>query len=100
MKKQLILIAALGLALQGCATLEQNIDKIAQSKRAQGIEVPEWKVQAAKDGCRSGKLVAGDIYSKFQKDYVLYKDNSITYKEIWDDSFMLCKSMDERNAKY
>ena len=102
MKKQLILIAALGLALQGCATLtfDQQADAEAAKVRAKGIDVPEWRVNAVKDGCHSGRAAAGSIYDKFKKDYVLYKDDAIAYKEIWDDAYDFCKTRHQTATRY
>lgn len=102
MKKQLILIAALGLALQGCAmlTFDQRVDAEAEKVRASGIEVPQWRVDAAKHGCHSGNAAAGSIYDKFQKDYSLYKDSSIAYKEVWDDAYDFCKTQHLTATRY
>ena len=82
MKKSLIIFAA--IALSGCATDMQRVD------REIGAGQPLPNKDGYKSGCDSGYVAAGHPYYRFSKNVVRYNDDSL-YKQGWDDGFSVCK---------
>lgn len=71
------------LALAGCATKEQMIDR---ELAGQPVEYRD----GYKAGCSSGYVAAGHPYYRFTKDVTRYSAVAI-YKQGWDDGFSVCK---------
>ena len=70
----------LALLLTGCV----SNGMVAQSYNAQ-----QWEREALAHGCMSGESAAGNIFSKYVKDYNQY-DNNPNYAKRYEDAYRQC----------
>lgn len=55
----------------------------------QSNDAPQWEREALAHGCMSGESAAGNIFSKYVKDYNQY-DNNPNYAKRYEDAYRQC----------
>lgn len=81
--KQIVLIV-LAIALSGCATGD------VQRRQLERQGQPPQYIDGYSEGCPSGKVLAGDTFSRFSKNSSRF-DNDSLYRQGWIDGLAACR---------